>query len=156
PANGLALGRFDASLFLSLAVQTPDGITVAHGDGFGHFSAAQTLTPEPAGALAPAGGGRVPPAAADLNGAGLDDLVTVAPGANEVLVFPSHGGGALTAADHYASPGQPVAVVVGDFTGDALPDLAVGHRDGSVSFFQGQPGGKFLARTDLTVTGLGT
>jgi hypothetical protein len=49
-----------------------------------------------------------------------------------------------------------VAVLVGDFVGDSLPDLAVGHRDGSVTFLQGTPGGHFLARPDLTVTGLGT
>src|SRR5207248_7550016 len=47
-----------------------------------------------------------------------------------------------------------VAVAVGDFVGDTLPDLAVGHRDGSVTFLQGLPGGTFLPRPDLTVPGL--
>jgi RHS repeat-associated protein len=157
PADGLALGRFDASQFLSLAVQTPNAITLAHGDGFGHFSVAQTLTPEAPGSLAPSGGGHVQMASADLNGDGFDDLVTVSPGTNEVLVFLSHGGGALTLPAHYASgASQPVAVIAGDFVGDPLLDLAVGHRDGSVTFFQGLPGGTFLPRPDLTVHGLGT
>jgi hypothetical protein len=39
--------------------------------------------------------------------------------------------------------------------GDALPDLAVGHRHGCVTFLQGLPGGTFLPRPDLTVHGLG-
>jgi hypothetical protein len=87
----------------------------------------------------------------------VPDLITVSPGTNQVLVFHSTGQGTFTGPDYYASgASQPVAVIVGDFVGDALPDLAVGNRDGSVTFFQGLPDGQFLARPDLTVHGLGT
>jgi RHS repeat-associated protein len=163
PANGLALGLLDADPFLDAAVQGPNGITLARGDGTGNFSVLGTLTPEPPGALAPAGGGRVQLATALLNNDTATDLVTVSPGTSEVLVFLGKGDGTFAAPQHYPSGGSgPVAVVVGDFVGDSLPDLAVGHQDGSVTFFQGLPGGTFLPRPDLTahvpgaVTGLAT
>jgi RHS repeat-associated protein len=163
PANGLALGLLNADPFLDLAVQGPNGITLAKGDGTGNFSVIGTLTPEAPGALAPTAGGRVQFATALLNNDTATDLVTVSPGTNEVLVFLGKGDGTFAAAQHYASGGsQPVAVVVGDFVGDSLPDLAVGHHDGTVTFFQGLPGGTFQPRPDLTVhvagavTGLAT
>jgi RHS repeat-associated protein len=157
PANGMVLGRFSSGPFNDLAVQGANGIFLERGDGIGDFARVQTLTPVAPGALAPSTGGPVQMAAALLNGGPVESLITVAPGANEVLVFPGQVNGMLGTPDIYASGGsQPVAVVVGDFVGDALPDLAVGHRDGSVTFFQGLPGGKFLARPDLTVTGLGS
>src|SRR5262249_48133145 len=59
-ANGLVLGGFDSGHpFDDLAVQGGNAITVFRGDGTGNFTAAQTLTPDSPGNLAPAGGGTV-------------------------------------------------------------------------------------------------
>src|SRR5262249_27200061 len=105
---------------------------------------------------APAGGGRVGIAVGLLGDDLLADVAAVAPGTNEVLVFRGTGGG-VAAPDRYPSgAGQPVAVVIGDFVGDRLPALAVGHRDGTLTFLEGLPGGRFAPRPALTVTGLGT
>jgi choice-of-anchor A domain-containing protein/RHS repeat-associated protein len=154
-ADGLALSRFHAAPYLDAVLQGPNSLGLAQNDGTGHFTLVQTLTPEPAGALARPDGGPVQMAAGVLGGDTFSDLVAVAPGANEVLVFHGQADGTLGAPDHYASGGsQPDAVLLGDFLGDGLPDLAVGHLDGSVTFFQGLPGGRFQARPDLTVTGL--
>ena len=59
PSNGMALGLFDRDPFLDLAVQGPNGITIARGDGAGNFTTVQTLAPDAAGQLAPSNGGRV-------------------------------------------------------------------------------------------------
>jgi RHS repeat-associated protein len=157
PLNGMTLAALGTDAFPDLVVQGPNSISVAHNDGTGHFTVTQTITPSAAGTLAPTGGGKVQMATGSLNGDPFVDLVTVDPGTNEVLVFLGNSSGTLGTPDRYASgASQPVAVVIGDFIGDSLPDLAVGHKDGTVTFFQGLPGGKFVARPDLTVTGLGT
>jgi hypothetical protein len=158
PANGMVLGAFDsAHSYAGLVVQGPDYLTVFRGDGTGHFAWSQTLTPDSPGQLAPSGSRHVQMAAARLNGDDFLDLVTVSPGTNEVLVYFGLGDGTFTGPARYASgAGQPDAVLAGDFIGDTLPDLAVGHQDGSVTFFEGLAGGAFGARPDLTVPGLGT
>jgi hypothetical protein len=156
PSNGLALGLFGSDPFLDAVVQGPNTLTLARGEGSGHFTVAQSLTPGAPGTLAPTGGGRVQLATALLNGDPFTDLVTVAPGTNEVLVFLGNAAGTLgTPARYPSGASQPVAVAVGDFVGNNLADLAVGHRDGSVTFLQGLPGGAFLPRPDLTAAGLG-
>jgi RHS repeat-associated protein len=157
PANGLALAPLGTDRFPDLVVQGPNSLTLARNDGTGRFTVVQTLTPGSPGSLAPAGGGRVGMATAFLNNDFFTDLVTVAPGTNEVLVFLSKSDGSFGNPDRYPSGAkQPDVVVVGDFLGTSLPDLAVGHLDGTVTFFQGLPGGKFLPRPDLTVNGLGS
>jgi hypothetical protein len=157
PANGMVLGTFDsAHPFAGLVVQGPNALSVFHGDGTGRFALVQTLTPDSPGQLAPAGGRHVQPAAAPLGGDTFLDLVTVSPGTNEVLVYLGQSDGTFAGPVRFASgASQPDAVLVGNFVGDALPDLAVGHLDGSVMFFEGLPGGSFRPRPDLTVHGLG-
>lgn len=156
-ANGMTLGLFDNTHpFNDVAVQSPNAITIFRGDGTGNFTTAQTLTPDSPGQLAPTGGGHVQLAAGQFNSDFFQDLVTVSPGTNEVLVYLGNGSGTFGAPIRFASgANQPDAVVVGDFLGDSFLDLAVGHRDGTVTFFQGNGDGTFLARPDLTVSGLG-
>ncbi len=157
-ANGLGLMRFGADQSLDALVQTPNGIALARGDGHGNFTLAQTVALGAPGTLAPSPGGRVQLATnlPDPSGS-FSRLVTVAPGTNEVLVFPANSPNALSSPTRYASGGsQPVAVVVADVVGDATPDLIVGHRNGDVTFFQGSANGQFTLRSDLTVHGLGS
>src|SRR5262249_13953604 len=140
-----------------LAIQGPNAISVFRGDGDGNFTLAQTLTPDAPGQLAPAGGGHVQPATALLNQDFYPDLITVSPRTNEVLVYLGKGDVTFSGPDRYGRGGSMrVAVVAGALPAAGLPDLAVGHRDGTVTFFQGLPGGKFLARPDLTLHGLGS
>src|SRR5262245_12675043 len=155
-ARGMALGLFDSGPFLDLVIQGPDSLTLARGDGAGHFTVAATSSPGAPGTLAPAGGGRVRMAATLLNADYHTDLATVAPGTDEVLVFLGRGDGTLGTPVRYASGAdQPVAVVAGNFVGDAATDLAVGHLDGTVTFLEGRPDGTFVLRPALSVTGLG-
>ena len=85
-------------------------------------------------------------------------VIAVLPGANEVLVFlgGGDGGGPLQSPARYASgAGQPVDVLVGQFLGTPLPDLAVGHRDGTVTFLEGLGDGAFQLQPAAAVGGLG-
>jgi hypothetical protein len=106
-----------------------------------------------AGAGRTANGDRIGLAAGLLDDDLVADVATVLPGTDQLLVLLGRGDGTLATPTAYASGGdQPVSVVVGNFVGDARPDLAVGHQDGSIGFFQGRGGGQFEPRTDLTIT----
>ena len=167
--HGLALGLIDDDLLLDAVIRHDAGITVARGDGTGRFAPLQTWHPDDAGSspaldsglstLDSAPGLAVTLLALDSRRSTLrSDVIAVLPGANEVLVFFGGGGdgGPLQSPARYASGAQqPVDVVVGQFLGSPLPDLAVGHRDGTVTFLEGLEGGEFQLRPASAVGGLG-
>lgn len=154
-ANGLVLGRFFNNPYDDIAIQGPNSIVILEGNGLGQFWVAQTLSAPAAGSFAPSEGDTVQPAVINLDNSGNQALVSVSPSTNQLLVYPNLGNGFGTPVAYNSGASEPVSVVVGDFIGDALPDIAVGHRDGSVTFFQGMAGGTFQPRPDLKVTGLG-
>ena len=160
-AHGLTLGLLDGDSLLDAVIQHSDGITVARGDGSGSFVPQWTWRAGSSGSLAPADGGRVGLAATLVNEDFFTDLIAVSPSGDEVLVFwgrgPGDAAGPLQSPVRYASGGrEPVDVVVGQFVGDALPDVAVGHRDGTMTVLEGLPGGTFQLQSAATVGGLGT
>jgi Bacterial Ig-like domain len=157
PADGMALTPLGTDAFADLVIQGPNGIYVVKGNGAGGFTLVQTLSPEPAGDLAPSGGGHVQIAAAVLDSSGYVDIVTVSPGTNQVLVYLGNSSGTFSSPEVYAAGViDPVAVAVGDFIGSSAPDIAIGGQNGSVSFLEGNGDGTFTPRPDLTVTGLGS
>jgi hypothetical protein len=158
--HGLALGLIDDDSLLDAVIQHAAGITVARGDGTGRFAPLQTWRPDDATTLVPEAGGRVGLAVTLVDDDFHADLIAVLPGTNEVLVFLGGGGdgdsGPLRAPVRYASGAeQPVEVVVGQFLGSPLRDLAVGHRDGTVTFLEGLDDGAFQLRPAAAVGGLG-
>ena len=155
--NGLSTGLFNGDLFPDLIVQGPDSLSVAIGDGAGGFNVNQTIAATTPGSFAPTGGGRVGLDVSLLNNDLVPDVVTVSPGTDEVLVFSGVGNGMLAAPTTYSSGGdEPLVAVAGDFIGNAAPDIAVGHADGSLTFLEGAGDGTFTLRNDLTLTGLGS
>jgi hypothetical protein len=97
--------------------------------------------------------------AADFNGDGLPDLAQADAGSNDVQVVLGAGadtfretagaGGHPVAARSYAVGAGPSAMVVGDFNGDGIPDLAVTNsRDNDVSILLGNGDGTFHEVTD--------
>lgn len=154
-ATGFAFGAADRDPLIDVAVQTPDGLLVAAGDGAGRFSRFRALTPGAAGAFAGPAGARVDPAFLPGADPARPGLVAVSPQADEVWVFPPEGdGGFGTPARLPSGADGPVALAVGDWAGDARADVAVGHRDGTVTVFEGTAAG-LVARPDLAVAGLG-
>jgi hypothetical protein len=138
PSTGIyALADFNADGHLDLLEPQPSGtnvdgatlmaLTISPGKGDGSFGAgvasAMTFTP----AIVAAG---------DLNGDGKVDAVAVgsnSAGAVIVGVLFGSGGTSLTGELDYPLPantGIPARVVIGDFNGDGLPDIAVAIRGG--------------------------
>lgn len=152
----MAAGPLNFDLFPDLIVQGPNGLIVLLGDGDGTFALGQSIPATVSGSFAPSGGGRVGIITSFLNQDLALDAVTVVPGADQVLVLLGRGDGTFATSTYYSSGGdQPIAAVVGDFIGDASPDIAVGHADGSVTFLAGLGNGTFQLRGDLTIGGLG-
>src|SRR5215472_14825544 len=72
-------------------------------------------------------------ALADLNNDGKLDAVTANYGAGSVSVLLGNGDGTFQAAQNIPVGANASTVAVGDFNGDGIPDLAVGHYSNSAT-----------------------
>jgi hypothetical protein len=92
-----------------------------------------------------------PIVSADFNGDGIPDLAVPLYGSNEIAILLGKGNGTFAAALMASVPGFPVDVsqlVVADFNGDGIPDLAVIDSDNStVDILLGNGDGTFAAET---------
>jgi hypothetical protein len=153
--NGMLLAPVGFDPFADLVVQGPDSVSLLSGDGTGQFSLVDTVAPGAPGSLAPTGGGRVGMDVSLLDVDYVTDVVTVAPGSDEVLVFLGVDGTPVSVPGRYASGGdEPVVAAVGDVIGGPFPDVVVGHTDGSITWLEGNGDGTLQLRPELTVTGL--
>jgi hypothetical protein len=157
----LVLGDFNSDGHLDIAVTNTgdNSISVLLGNGDGTFQTATTV------ALAN-GQGPIGIAAADFNSDTHTDLVVTnslqnsTGGYTATLLF-GDGHGNFPSQLDVPTGTLPVAVAVGDFNGDGLPDFAVANRtDGTISVFlnsgtagsAGNPGtAVFNSRADITV-----
>jgi type II secretory pathway component GspD/PulD (secretin) len=144
---------------LAVANQTDGTVSILLGNGDGTFAAQTTVT-------LPAGTAKVSPSAlatGDFDGDGNLDLAVTDSANNDVVILFGDGKGNFapsTAAASYATGTTPVALLVSDFNGDSIPDLAVVDQGvsgsaGSVSILLGNTTrGKtntFLPKTDYPV-----
>ena len=147
--------RLTADPFTDLIVASADSISVFHNDNAGNLNVVQSFD-----ALSP--GGFVSPLAVantlsvDFVDPGpLADLVAIAPGDDAVLIYPGNVGGTFDAPTVYSTGvATPTTAVVADVLGDRLPDVIVGHADGSIVFFEGSASGSgstLVRRDDLTL-----
>ncbi len=111
-------------------------VSVLPGHGDGTFAAAMNF---------PVSAGTVSVAAGDFNSDGNPDLVTTSPGANTVTVLLGDGTGNFNATAFSVGMGnlQPFSVVVADFNGDGIQDLATANESGNVSILLGNGAGAF-------------
>src|SRR5437899_2425683 len=137
-----AVGDFNGDGHLDLAVanggtnRTPAGtVSILLGKGDGTFGAAQSYA---------IGNNPTAVAVGDFDGDGHLDLAVTNGGSypnyqGSVSVLLGKGDGTFGVAKSYATGSYSVAVAVGDFNGDRLPDLAVANSDsGTVTVVLGK------------------
>jgi Flp pilus assembly secretin CpaC len=144
---------------LAVANQKDGTVSILLGNGDGTFAAQTTVT-------LPAGTAAVSPSAlatGDFDGDGNLDIAVTDSANNDVVILFGDGKGNFApsaTAGSYPTGANPVALLVSDFNGDSIPDLAVVDQGvagsaGSVSILLGNTTrGKtntFLPKTDYPV-----
>jgi hypothetical protein len=122
-----------------LAVAADAGVNVLLGNGDGSFQNAPTYA---------VGSQPTSVAVGDFNGDGIPDLAVAneGPASTTVSVLLGNGDGTFQTAVSYATGTEPVSVVVGDFNGDGIPDLAVAnYSSNDFSVLLGNGDGTFQA-----------
>ncbi len=118
-----------------------NSVTVLLGNGVGGFTAA-------AGSPFLVGFGPSDVAVGDFNGDGIQDLAVSNAGDNSVAGLLGNGSGGFTAGtgSPFATGTQPDAVVVGDFNGDGMQDLAtINSVSANITVLLGDGSGGFGA-----------
>lgn len=141
--QSIILGDFNGDTKLDMVVTdlTTNSIYLFLGNGDGTFQAPSNIS------SLGIGGARYG-AAADFNKDGKLDLVLSDVNSNHVVVLLGNGNGTFQAARSFAFPGTfgGFDVVVGDFNGDGIPDIAASSRDaGAVNILLGIGNGNFQA-----------
>jgi hypothetical protein len=149
PAS-VATGDFNGDGVPDLAVANENNtVTILLGNGSGGF------TPSPGSPFA-VGSGPISLAAGDFNGDGILDLAIANELGNNVTVLVGNGLGGFTpgpgspfaVGTPFAAASNPYFVVVGDFNGDGIQDLATANGGGgSITIFLGIGSGEFTAAT---------
>ena len=128
-------GDLDVAISLSGAAGGDAGISVVMTDGLGGFDQDQPFSP---------GFGAYGLAAGDLNSDTFQDLAVAgifgSGSTPQVRIFLGNGAGVLTAAtpsNILSASGFPVAIVTGNFNGDANLDLAVANSQGGILVYLG-------------------
>ncbi len=99
--------------------------------------------------LSPADGVAV--TAADLNGDGIPDAITVNNTAATVSVLLGNGDGSFQTASQYAVDPSPIQALVVDVNQDGIPDIVIVNSSGSVSVLLGNVDGTFQAKRTFAV-----
>jgi parallel beta-helix repeat protein len=147
--NSVVVGDFNGDGIADLAVANTNGdtVTILLGNGNGTFTSAS-------GSPVPVGNGPISVVAGDFNGDGIPDLAVANASDNTVTILLGNGDGtfALAANNPVSVGSEPSSVVVGDFNGDGILDLAVGnYGDNTVTILLGSGNGTFTSAVNSPV-----
>ena len=142
----IAVGNFNGDSHPDLATANLDSnnVSILLGNGSGGFSAPTSF---------PAGSGPVSVAVGNFNGDAHLDLATANYRSfeSDVSILLGDGSGGFGAPTEFGAASSPYSVAVGNFNGDARPDLAVANNGASenVSILLGDGSGGFTGPTNF-------
>jgi Calx-beta domain/FG-GAP-like repeat/Domain of unknown function (DUF4214)/FG-GAP repeat len=118
----LAMGDFNGDGKSDLATPNSNNVSLLFGDGAGNFSAPTNINTPAVGSLSVN--------TSDFNGDGKLDLAVSNTRPGSVLMLLGDGAGGFNAVTNFGGggpliPGDNAPIVIGDFNGDANPDVAV-------------------------------
>jgi FG-GAP-like repeat len=146
-------GDFNNDGILDLVSVNAESLSFYKGLGGGKFASAVAES-------FPAYAGQA--AAADFNGDGKLDLAVVCGNCselgNQILIYFGNGNGTFTAGPGLVTSNVPLAIALGDFNGDHIPDIAVSECSSpasacSMEVFLGQGKGTFKRSAALSYGG---
>ena len=148
--SSVAVGDFNGDGIPDLAVANYGAgtVTILLGNGNGTFTQALN-TPTTVG------GGPSSVAVADFNGDGIADLAVANSNDNTATILLGNGDGSFTQAANSPVPvgSGPISVAVGDFNGNAIPDLAVANAgSNTITILLGDGSGNFTQAANSPVT----
>ncbi|HEY3836442.1 MAG TPA: VCBS repeat-containing protein [Bryobacteraceae bacterium] len=150
-SSQMAVGDFNRDGKLDVVVGgLSGGILVMLGDGSGNLSAPSSFSSATAFILSGITVG-------DVNGDHIPDVVTSNGLANSASVLLGVGDGTFQGPVTYSLGNLPTGAVIADFTGDGIPDLAVGSQTsftavGTISLLPGNGDGTFQPAISLNPT----
>ncbi len=135
--ESIAVGDFNLDGSPDVAVATNAGVSVLLGDGHGDLGAPTPYTTDSY---------PVAVAVGDFNGDGIPDLVVANAFGNDVSILIGNGDamGTFQPAVSFLAGFLPSSVVVGEFNGDGITDVAVADFDSNVTILFGD---------NVTITG---
>jgi RHS repeat-associated protein len=124
---------------------------VLTSDGAGGWQSGQSVPYTPV--ADPANYPRIQPAIGFADDNVQLDFVVPLPQSDQIAVFAGIAAGEFASPIYFSSPAaEPVAVGIANLLGTPHADLVVGHRDGTLSFFEGDGSGHFELQASATVT----
>jgi len=150
-AQASVTGDWNKDGKLDLATSNSDGsVSVLFGRGDGSFTSASLLRSGLESRGTATGTSSI--AALDLDGNGSRDLVVGHSAVAAVAVFLSESAGSFAPASIHAVTGNALGLALGDFTGDAIADIAVASAS-SVNVLPGTGNGAFGSETVTPLQG---
>jgi uncharacterized repeat protein (TIGR01451 family) len=145
--SSLVAADFNRDGNLDLACLGPGGILLYSGNGDGTF--------QPPITLPSSSNGYNFVTAADLNRDGKPDLVALNSNSQTVGVFLGNGDGTFQLLTSSVGVFSPMGLVVGDFNGDGVPDLALSYLWGAI-VLPGNGDGTFKTGVQTALSGRAT
>lgn len=153
PVLGGAAALLNSDPFEDLILQSVNSFEIIHNNVSGGWTSVQSISY--VGTTNAATHPSTRPIATLLGSDFNIDVVAPLSQANKIAILRGQANGSFQSPIYFATGGvEPIVVAAANVLGTPLPDIIVGHRNGTITFLEGLSDGSFTLRPDLTQTNL--